>query len=205
MNDKYNECDYINADIDNASSMLRECVNKGNKLGWPCKGNPVFKGIDNTVLLQKYTERPSGDNLPKGQKLAFTTLNEDKLNSIEPVKQSDNEIEGFTNMGERYIPNGQCPDGYRRCLKTGTCKQICMNCKYRDNMKSMEFNEYDRCFPKHGVYAGITNSGLTKCTCGRNNQYCGDMYTPDGNLFSNKKIVLSIGGNINNISNLAAY
>ena len=187
-----NNCDYINADIDNASSMLRKCINGGVELGWPCKGDQApYKGISNDKLLKIYTERPQGDNI-KGTKLSFNTIKEENI------------IEGFTTMGEKYVPPGKCPDGYRRCPKTGTCKQVCMACKYRDNMKSMEFNEFDRCFPKHGVYAGITNSGLTKCTCGKNNQYCGNMYTSDGSLLNSNNIVLSIGS-LDNISKLAAF
>ena len=75
--------------------------------------------------------------------------------------------EGFTNSntfivdngpGKSSVPEGQCPEGFSLCPKTDKCIQKCQGCIYRDNMKSLQFNEKDPCFPE-GTYNGITNEG----------------------------------------------
>ena len=72
-----------------------------------------------------------------------------------------------------------------------------MSCKYRDNMKSQQFNTGDPCFPG-GTYNGITNDGSLKCTCGSHNQFCsGDfvsnIFSANGSFVFNNSIKNSIG------------
>ena len=80
-------------------------------------------------------------------------------------------------------PQGFSWDPYKKI-----CVQVCSGCKYNDNMKSQEFNEYDKCFP-NGVYDGITKDGVIKCTCGENNQYCKDNFI-NGFIFNNRIIII---------------
>ena len=110
--------------------------------------------------------------------------------------------EGYKNYSYKGDGPGEkgdittCPDGYS--LINGKCEQKCINCKYQDNMKSMDMgmNVYDPCFQR-GVYDGITNEGDIKCTCGENNKYCSDnmikKFTTDGMLMDNNKIHMNIG------------
>ena len=81
-----------------------------------------------------------------------------------------------------------------------------MNCKYNERTygKSKEFNEADPCFPNRGVYDGITNQGLTKCTCGNNNQYCGDNFTAQGGMSIDKVFIMNVG-DFQSLSKLASY
>ena len=71
--------------------------------------------------------------------------------------------------------------------KKKSCVQVCMGCKYEDNMKSQEFNEYDPCFP-NGVYDGREKDGTIKCNCGIDNKYCSDSFI--GNIFSTIGLIL---------------
>jgi len=158
----FNKCLYLNGEKDNASSMLKKCIHGSDDLAWPCISREMF---DRTILNYN-TTRASGDNIQDN------VVNEDKLLFEDP------HVEGFTNMGEKYIPSGRLPDGYFRCPKTGKVTQVCMNCKYNQSTygKSKEFNEGDPCFPNNGVYNGITNDGYTDCTCGSRGQYCNNNY-----------------------------
>ena len=191
--DKFNKCFYLNGEKDNASSMLKKCINGSDDLAWPC----VAKQELNNELLNRNTERASQDNLKKER------IN-DKGNDA--LFTSDKVEEGFTNMGESYVRPGWLPDGYFRCPKTGEIKQVCMNCKYNQNTygKSKEFNEGDPCFPNKGVYNGITNQGLTKCTCGQKGQYCNDIFNAQGGLYADKVFIMNVG-DYSKLGNLAAY
>jgi hypothetical protein len=127
-------------------------------------------------------------------------------NNISGAEGYQNYFVTDTGLGETGpIVNGQCPEGYSRCSKTGKCIQKCIGCVYRDNMKSREFNEADPCFPE-GTYNGVTNEGYIKCTCGNQNQYCsGDfvknIFTPDGMMIAGQKIVMNVG-NPNSVDSL---
>ena len=163
--------------------------------------------------------------LPDGNGELIIGLNQYKLSlknqlyhsKNNPVNENDNEpikdnlfensnVEGFTNMGEHYVRPGDCPDGYFWCTKSNKCKQVCMNCKYneRTHGRSKEFNEFDPCFPNRGVYNGITNKGLTKCTCGKNNQYCNEIFDAQGGMFVDKVYIMNVG-DFGNLGDLAAY
>ena len=200
MSIDFNECLYLNGERDNAASMLDDCINGSDDLAWPCAGQEsIDKG-----LLSRNLERPSGDNVGGG-------LSHSKGHPInnKPIKDNlveNPNVEGFTNMGENYVKPGDCPDGYFWCNKSKRCKQACMNCKYNQRTfgKSKEFNEFDGCFPNKGVYAGITNQGLTKCTCGKNNQYCGDNFTAQGGMSIDKVFTMNVG-DFDSLSKLAAY
>ena len=78
-------------------------------------------------------------------------------------------------MGKSNVPSDQCPEGYKLSEFNNSCVQVCTNCKYNDNMKSQEFNEFDSCFP-NGVYDGIDKYGNKKCNCGKDNKYCSDKF-----------------------------
>jgi hypothetical protein len=209
MSIDYNQCQYLNAEKDNASSMLKKCINGNDDLAWPCISRELF----DSNILNYNTERPNGDNV--GVKLPHTLHNKvddiddyDTNNDKETNKKmyDDSHVEGFTNMGESYVKPGDLPDGYFRCPKSGKVKQVCMNCKYNQRTygKSKEFNEGDYCFPNRGVYNGITNQGLTKCTCGSRGQYCGDNFNAQGGMFADNVFIMNVG-NFGKLGTLAAY
>ena len=198
----FNECLYLNGEKDNASSMLKKCINGGDALAWPCTDRIE---IDNDILSHT-TERPSGDNV--GGNL-FHSLN----SKIESQKKDniqedthDSNVEGFTNMGANYVRPGRLPDGYFKCPKTGKIKQVCQNCKYNQKTygKSKEFNEADPCFPNRGVYDGIDNRGKTKCTCGQRGQYCNEMFNAQGGMFADNVFIMNVG-DFSSLGNLSAY
>lgn len=164
----FNKCLYLNGEKDNASSMLKKCIHGSDDLAWPCISREIF---DRTILNYN-TTRASGDNIQDNVVNEGNVVNEDQLLFEDP------HVEGFTNMGEKYIPDGRLQDGYFKCPKTGKVTQVCMNCKYNQSTygKSKEFNEGDPCFPNNGVYNGITNDGYTDCTCGSRGQYCNNNY-----------------------------
>jgi len=171
MDDRF-QCDYLDLSKQNASDMLLNCVqNKDKGYDFNCQSNKITNESSNSVFQRG-------------------------------IDQGFNGTEGFTSKifftdngpGKSTVTEGICPDGYTN--KNGVCVQVCMGCKYRDNMKSQEFNEADPCFPE-GVYNGVTNEGKIKCTCGLNDKYCTDefvnMYTTDGVLFLDNTIKNNIG------------
>ena len=178
------KCFYLDASKQNASHMLRKCVQDNNSLyDFNCKGAPMQQDTVNSI---KRTARFNDKRLERG-------IVENRL------------VEGFTGKifvtdegpGKTRLPKDRCPDGFGLCPKTGRCIQKCQNCIYRDNMKSQQFNEADPCFPE-GTYNGVTNEGFIKCTCGSNNQYCSEdfiknSYTADGMLMIQQKIMNNIG------------
>ncbi len=192
------QCNYLNSSTQMASDMLRPCVQDNNS-DYVCEDLSDRKNTtytDNIYITRGFTtytiESPQQVNTPKVNKSLNDTF-------------SIGNIEGFTNNifitdngpGKSSVPDGQCPEGFTMCPKSGKCIQKCTNCIYRDNMKSQQFNEADPCFP-YGTYNGITNAGNIKCTCGPNNQYCTDhyakdLYTTDGSMYSRKKIYNNIG------------
>ena len=175
MEDRFN-CDYLDLSKQGASDMLFNCVQ----------------------------DRSKGYDLNCRSDYVDTKQNQNNLAIKRGIEQGFNGVEGFTSKifytdngpGESTIKEGQCPDGYSYCSISKKCVQVCMGCKYRDNMKSQEFNEADPCFP-NGVYNGVTNEGNIKCTCGLNDKYCPDkfinQYTTDGTLFLNQGIKNNVG------------
>ena len=180
-------CDYLDLNKQPSSDMLRKCIQDSSK------------GYDFNCQKSKYInyadERGLSENLSikRGVSEGMGDLKSDVLG-----------IEGFTDKifisdngpGESVINFGECPDGYAK-RDDGTCVQVCVGCKYTDNMKSQEFNEYDPCFP-NGTYDGITNEGNIKCTCGMNNKYCSNnfiknTFLADGMLVIDNKIKNNIG------------
>jgi len=203
MSIDFNECLYLNAEKDNAAAMLKKCINGSDELAWPCADRA---DIDKSMFYN-ITERPSGDNVSTG--LYHSTNNPVNEGSNEPTRGNiyeNSNVEGFTNMGEKYVTPGDCPDGYYWCNKSNRCKQVCMNCKYNERTygKAKEYNEFDHCFPGRGVYDGITNQGITKCTCGSDNQYCGDNFTAQGGMSIDKVFIMNVG-DYKSLSKLAAY
>ena len=197
---EFNKCLYLNAEKDNADLMLRKCIHGSDDLAWPCTSREDF---DNNIL--KYTTtRASGDVTQQDSTNEIESQQKDNIEN--KIYEDNHVVEGFTNMGASYVRPGDCPDGYYWCTKSKQCKQVCMNCKYNQRTygKSKEFNEADPCFPNKGVYNGITNRGLTKCTCGQNNQYCGDSFTTDGSFKLGNNVILSIG-DFSKIGSFAAY
>lgn len=178
------KCFYLNASSQNASDMLRTCVqDKTSSFEFNCKDDPMEQELPNDV---KNIARINNISIQRGI-------------------IDNNVIEGFTGKmfitdngpGKSSVPEGECPEGFSLCKITGKCIQKCQNCIYRDNMKSQQFNEGDPCFP-NGVYNGITNEGYIKCTCGNNNQHCSDnfiqqLFTTDGIFINHKKINTNIG------------
>jgi len=202
MSIDFGECLYLNGEKDNAASMLDDCINGSDDLAWPCAGQEsIDKG-----LLSRNLERPSGDNVGGNLHHSLNSkIESHKKDNIQESQHGSN-VEGFTNMGEHYVKPGDCPDGYYWNQKLNKCKQVCMNCKYneRTHSKSKEFNEFDPCFPNRGVYNGITNKGVTKCTCGEDGQYCNEMFDAQGGMFVDKTYIMNVG-DYGTIGDLSAY
>ena len=194
---EFNKCLYLNGEKDNADLMLRKCIHGSDDLAWPCTSREDF---DNNIL--KYATTRADVTQDSTNEIE----SQQKENNIENKIYEDNHVEGFTNMGASYVRPGDLPDGYYRCPKSGRVKQVCMNCKYNQSTygKSKEFNEGDYCFPNKGVYNGITNDGLTKCTCGSRGQYCGDNFTAQGSMFADNVFIMNVG-DFGKLGSLAAY
>tara|TARA_B110000858_G_C17752101_1_gene450185 strand:- start:441 stop:1109 length:669 start_codon:yes stop_codon:yes gene_type:complete len=204
--DKQQDCFYLNSEFQPASDMLRKCVGDSASPNlFNCDGDP--SDLLNNV---KETARMNDISIQRG--FSFYNVDNSNVNhftkDVVPKKTASIPgMEGFQNSdnifitdngpGKSSIPDGECPEGYSRCVKTGKCIQKCIGCVYRDNMKSRSFNEADPCFPE-GTYDGVTNEGYVKCTCGSNNQYCSkdfvkNMYTTDGMMISGQKIIMNTG------------
>lgn len=184
LNDRL-RCDYLDYNKQPASDMLLKCVqdkSSGYDLNCSERYNPSLD--DNRV----------NDNfaIKRGVSEGLGDLLSDSMG-----------VEGFTDKifitdngpGESNVPTGDCPEGYTE--KNGQCVQVCTSCKYRDNMKSQQFNEADPCFPG-GTYNGISNDGDLKCTCGSRNQFCsGDfisnIFSADGSFVFNNSIKNGVG------------
>ncbi len=188
INDRF-QCDYLDYNKQPASDMLYKCVQDHSQgYDFNCQQSDYSMDYkDSNKLLEN-------QGIKRGIDIGLGDLRGDEIG-----------IEGFTDKiflldngpGESNLQIDKCPEGYKKCSKTGKCIQVCINCKYRDDMKSKEFNEADPCFPE-GVYNGITNEGYIKCTCGFNDQYCSnnfikDMFSADGILFMDKKMENNIG------------
>lgn len=203
------ECFYLDGSNQNASDMLRKCVQDKNSLyDLNCHDNPYqqdkFGEIKDTARMNDISIQRGmidyyiGDSNNNPRDVKKNYLNDSFSLGIEGFKNYNNNTyyvpEG---PGEKNILNGECPQGYGRCPETGKCIQKCQGCVYKDNMKSREFNEADPCFPE-GTYNGVTNEGFIKCTCGSNNQYCSDdfindIFTTEGMMMSGKKMIMNIG------------
>lgn len=193
----YNQCAYLNPEKQNSNLMLKQCIGNDNHTNqplWPCNQKVEI----NNNILNLVTERPQQDNIK--------LIENSYQNKNEKNMYMNSHVEGFTNMGESYIEPGNCPDGYYKCPITNKCIQLCMNCKYNQKKyhKSKEFNEYDPCFPKKGVYDGIDNQGNIKCTCGSNRQYCNDNFTAEGGFFYDNVYIMNVG-DFSSLGYLASY
>jgi len=95
-----------------------------------------------------------------------------------------NTIEAFTNPGEKYIPPGECPIGYKK--NGDKCQQICTHCTYRENEQtSRSMNEFDICEPD-GTFYGFDKSGYINCLQKNNKKkLINKAYTADGVFLSN--------------------
>jgi hypothetical protein len=192
LNDRL-KCDYLDFNTQPASDMLLNCVqdkSRGYDMKCQERYNPSrdLDRVNDNMIIKRGVSEGKGN-----------------------ITEKNSGVEGFTDKifitdngpGESSVPFGECPEGYT--LNDGLCVQVCHSCKYRDNMRSHQFNEADTCFP-HGVYNGITNDGNVKCTCGSNNKFCsGDfvknMFSANGSFVFGNSIKNSIG-NINGVDNL---
>ena len=199
MNIDYEQCLYINAESENAESMLNACTDGVNDFRWVCER----KKLMDEAIFSRNIERPNGDNSEKplihSLMDGITKEMDGITKEMDPKSKIKKDIqEGFTNLGESYVPEGQCPDGYYWCMKSKKCVQICQNCKFNERTyhKSKEFNEYDPCFPNRGVYNGINNRGITQCTCGKNGEYCNkldNIFDTQGGMLYNGEYIVNIG------------
>lgn len=188
MNDYLNRCEYLDFNVQNSKEMNNNCI-QDPMLGVDQYCMSDYKLYDNIAInsenISIKRDVDSGYGI-QSYNIQSNTPDTKKNNSS---INSFNNIEGFTGKifitdngpGKSYVNPEECPQGFKWCDKTNACVQVCSGCKYKDRMKSQEFNEYDTCFPD-GVYDGVTNSGETKCTCGDNNQYCSDKFI--NNVFS---------------------
>jgi len=176
-------CNYINPAIQNARDMNLNCVSD------PSSGEDKYclsqyKLYDN--IAQRSSFLGMKRNIDAGYGVVHTNYESYDKNKVNANSPYNDMQEGFTGKifigpdgpGKRTLKKDKCPQGYSWCDKSNKCIQVCMGCKYEDNMKSQDFNEYDPCFP-NGVYDGVKNNGTIKCTCGKNNQYCSDNLIED--------------------------
>tara|TARA_B100000900_G_C20508388_1_gene686893 strand:+ start:122 stop:772 length:651 start_codon:yes stop_codon:yes gene_type:complete len=193
------QCFYLDASSQNASAMLRKCVqDRNSELEFNCRDDPLRQDLPTDI---KDTARMNDIAIQRG-------ITENHLGGSGKMHTeslgSGEVIEGFTSKmfitdegpGKTNIPKNQCPEGFSLDKNLGKCIQKCQSCVYRDNMKSQQFNEADPCFPE-GTYDGVTNEGFIKCTCGSENQYCSDkfiqnIFTPDGMLVFGQKIIANV-------------
>ena len=196
MTTDFNKCIYLNAEKDNADSMLKDCIQGSDTIAWPCSGREY---IDRSIFSRN-VERPNSDNI-QGTLSHSLSVEQNKNKNVDV-----DVVEGFTNMGEHYVRPGDCPDGYVWCPISNKCKQVCVNCKFNERTygKSKEFNEADPCFPNQGVYDGIDNQGNTLCTCGSNNQYCNESFDAQGGMFYNNIYTMNVG-DFGFLGDLASY
>lgn len=173
------KCNYLDANLQPAKDMLLNCIgdsSKGEDRG--CKSDysrlydPLAINLENIAIKRGVS---AGYGLTQNN-------SEEKISSFDPGQSVNGTVEGFTGNvsisdggpGEHVKYNGVCQEGHEWSDKIKACVQKCINCKYRDGMKSLVFpNVADQCFPE-GVFDGITNRKNTKCTCGPKNQYCSD-------------------------------
>jgi len=201
------KCDYLDANTQGSSDMNLKCI-KDKSQGEAGLCTSSYNQLYDNIAINS-----ENINIKRGMNAGFGILpnNEEKnkVQSFKPDSESSvgNNVEGFSNnvegfttdagMGEKGPFKG-CPVGYKWCSKTKACVQVCTSCKYKDRMKSLEFNEADKCFP-NGVYDGVGSDGQLKCTCGKDNRYCSDKYLD--NIFSTEGSIYS-GNNIKNFGSL---
>lgn len=174
------ECDYLDANLQNSREMNLNCIkdkSKGERKLCTSDYNKIHDNIaSNSLFIGIKRDTEAGYSVRPYDISESTNKDTDKIEGKEI-------IEGFTNFennsfivpgpsGKRNIEQ-KCADGYS--YDGQKCVQVCTDCKYRDGMKSQEFNEFDKCFPQ-GVYDGITINGSRKCNCGKDNQYCSDKF-----------------------------
>jgi hypothetical protein len=190
------KCDYLDSNLQSSSDMLLKCI--GDK----SRGTEGLCTSSYTQLYDNIALNSENIAIKRGMNAGYGILPNSTLESVQKSVQKSgpksvtqkkdfhisSNVEGFTGsfitdngMGESYVKPGECPQGYRWCSKSKKCIQVCTNCKYKDRMKSKEFNEADKCFPE-GVYDGISSDGTLKCTCGKDNRYCSDKFV--GNIFT---------------------
>ena len=171
-----NNCDYLDGNSQNAKDMLLNCIsNKSSGEEGLCTSS--FKLYDNIAFNSQYIDIKRG--VSSGYGINPHESNSTNRNQLD-FGLVHGATEGFTNYsgindyptspgpGETNIEE-RCPQGYSYI--DGKCVQVCAGCNYKDNMKSKEFNTYDKCFP-NGVYDGIDKLGNRICSCGRDNKYC---------------------------------
>lgn len=169
------ECNYLNANLQNAGDMNRNCVNN------PLKGEDNYC-MSEYKLYDNIAQRSVFLDIKRSIDAGYGVVNTHKK-EVKVLNESNEGIEGFTGRiflaengpGKSTLDLNKCPQGYKWCNKSNACVQVCRGCKYEENMKSQEFNQADPCFPG-GVYDGIENNGTIKCTCGNNNKYCSDQF-----------------------------
>ena len=172
--ERFLECDYLNAQLQPASLMLYKCVND------PVVGFDMSCTDEDKYLQgQGSFKEPRADfglgkenmmdtlAIQRGHEVGIETGDTRKLHSRQKQKMIGNPmIEGYENYspnvfitdngpGASHVPEGECPEGYSRCTKTGRCIQVCTGCKYKDNMKSQIFNEETHVFQMASMTALI--------------------------------------------------
>ena len=181
-----NHCNYIDYNHQNSEDMNLLCIeNKNSRIDKYCSSD--FKFYDNISENSHYLNIKR--DVDSGYGIVKNSITQQNF------KKQDKNIEGFTGKmfitdngpGKSFINKNECPEGFSWDPYKKICVQVCSGCKYNDNMKSQEFNEYDKRFP-NGVYDGITNDGQIKCTCGKNNQYCDENFI--SNIFSSIGLLL---------------
>ena len=171
------ECNYFDANSQNASDMNLNCVNNRiNGVDKYCKSE--YKLYDNISRNSQYLQIKRDTDAGYNVQNTTPQIKKTNLNSG---------IEGFT--GKIFITDngpgktnikGICPEGFKWNETLGGCIQVCRNCHYNEinEHKSKDYNKADPCFPE-GVYDGISNSGILNCTCGKDNKYCSDNFIKD--------------------------
>lgn len=190
------ECGYLDANSQNSSDMNLTCIKDKSKGEDKLCTSNYRKLHDNIAFNSQFISIKRGMNAGYG----IRPYNSEETTKNKDISKTTGDIiEGYTNMNSSFVvPPGpgavnveeKCREGFT--YDGSKCVQVCTNCKYRDGMKSQEFNEFDKCFP-NGVYNGVSKDGSRRCTCGKNNQYCSDKLVDD---------LYPAGGFLNDIKNL---
>jgi hypothetical protein len=96
-------------------------------------------------------------------------------NTLNMNNMNKNLIEGFTvnnSLGERFIPTGECPVGFKNI--NGKCEQVCVNCNYNEN-DDLYINNSSLCNMDE-YFDGIDNNGYLICKKQKNRDKNNDKY-----------------------------
>ena len=148
------ECGYLDANLQNAEDMNLVCIKDKNKGEHKLCTSDYGKIYDNIAYNSQFLSIKRGTNAGYGIK----PYNSGNVTNKEISEITGDTVEGYTNyqgMNNSFVvtpgpgevnTEERCGEGFT--YDGSKCIQVCTNCKYRDGMKSQEFNKSDKCFPE---------------------------------------------------------